>query len=311
MYKDIRLLSPRECVRCLQSLTRNPRLPSLVRSLVLDLQGLNSPTQNLYRLLHTALRSLTSLKSLYLDLPKHHSPTWVLGGCTFSLQRFTTSLHCQPPLAAFLDTQRNIHELTLRGFQNEGSAIHPFLNPTADIQPLATDFELKPDSLPLLALFHAVHAGPPIIRTVVTGRPLRLASVPLFPRCTTQTLDALTLTSVPLVKLSLISFDPEAPTFLFAQLVQRFPRLQALHVVLLMTNCDMALLRATAKFLAEFRSLQYITFMASMGDEEDIDDYAIASVWHKACPTLKTIILPRGKVWFDGSTRSGWSRLDG
>ena len=41
----------------------------------------------------------------------------------------------------------------------------------------------------------------------------------------------------------------------------------------------------------------------------DADEADIAKQWHRACPTLKTIILPKGKVWFqnsqDGASSSG------
>jgi len=41
----------------------------------------------------------------------------------------------------------------------------------------------------------------------------------------------------------------------------------------------------------------------------DTDEADIAKQWHRACPTLKTIILPKGKVWFqntqDGPSSSG------
>jgi len=47
--------------------------------------------------------------------------------------------------------------------------------------------------------------------------------------------------------------------------------------------------------------VQYITFMAASSDEAaNIDEGAIARQWHQACPTLKTIILPKGRVWFQG-----------
>ncbi len=241
LYQDITLrsLPTHQWIRCLRTLTQNPSLPPLVRSLDVEWQPFQ-PTQNLYRLLHTVLKSLTSLNFLNLDFPTHQSPTWILDGCTFSLRHFTTSLHCKAPLARFLESQPGIVELTLRGFQNAKSSLNPFniLSPEMDIEPLSTDFELKHDSLPSLTLFNAVHAGPPIIRTVAHGRGVRTASVPLFPRCATGTLDALTLTSGSIRRLSLISFDPEAPSFLFAQLAERFPRLEALHVVLLLTQCN-------------------------------------------------------------------------
>lgn len=34
--------------------------------------------------------------------------------------------------------------------------------------------------------------------------------------------------------------------------------------------------------------------LASIEDEGEI-----ARLWSKACPTLRTIILPKGKVWFE------------
>jgi hypothetical protein len=37
---------------------------------------------------------------------------------------------------------------------------------------------------------------------------------------------------------------------------------------------------------------------ASPSEASNIDESAIARQWHSSCPTLKTIILPKGKVWF-------------
>ena len=269
LYQDLNLksLCTRQWIRCLRTLTRNPSLPPFVRSLDVDWQRFQ-PTRNLYHLLHAVLKSLTSLKSLSLDFPTHQSPTWVLDGCSFSLRHFTTSLHCKAPLARFLESQSGIIELTLRGFQNAKSSLNPFhiLSPDMDIQLLSTDFELRQGSLPLLTLFNAVHAGPPIIRTVANGRGVRTASVPLFPRCTAGTLDALTLTSGTIRRLSLISFDPDAPSFLFATLAARFPRLEALHVVLLLTQCNsvgicyLLLRKAWLMFFFSFHVLGIIRF---------------------------------------------------
>ncbi|PFH49534.1 hypothetical protein AMATHDRAFT_62997 [Amanita thiersii Skay4041] len=312
LYQDIRLLTPRKYVQCFQVLIRNPSLPPLVRCLWVSWETMN-PTHNLYQLLHAVLKQLTALKSLYLDFPRYHSPTWLLHDCSFSLNKFTTSFDCLPPLAKFLDTQPEITELTLRGLQDDdGMGIHPLLSHLSGVnnESSTRSFQLSCGSLPMLTLFNAVHAGPSIIRTVAKGRPLRLVSVPLFPRFATETLNALALISGTLLRLSVISFDPEAPNFLFSQLVQRFPRLEALHVVLLMTECNPRVLESTATYLTEMRWLQYITFMATMSDSEDINEGAVARLWHQACPTLKTIILPRGKVWFNGGTHSGWSCLD-
>lgn len=62
-------------------------------------------------------------------------------------------------------------------------------------------------------------------------------------------------------------------------------------------------------YLAGFKRLRYITFMAALGGDsdgeeakEEIDERKIAKVWHTSCPTLKTIILPQGKVWFEGTS---------
>lgn len=37
-----------------------------------------------------------------------------------------------------------------------------------------------------------------------------------------------------------------------------------------------------------------------MAPGEDIiyDEASIAACWHEACPTLQTIILPKGQLWF-------------
>jgi hypothetical protein len=53
--------------------------------------------------------------------------------------------------------------------------------------------------------------------------------------------------------------------------------------------------------------------MAASPDEtSDIDEGLIAKQWHRSCPTLKTIILPKGKVWFKGTadqTNPDWDCL--
>ena len=45
---------------------------------------------------------------------------------------------------------------------------------------------------------------------------------------------------------------------------------------------------------------------SSTEEEQDI-----AKLWHHWCPTLKTIILPKGKVWFGGPENTDqWSTID-
>lgn len=38
---------------------------------------------------------------------------------------------------------------------------------------------------------------------------------------------------------------------------------------------------------------------ANLTAEED--EARIAGIWHRACPSLRTIILPKGKVWFQSA----------
>lgn len=52
--------------------------------------------------------------------------------------------------------------------------------------------------------------------------------------------------------------------------------------------------------LALFKGLRYLTLMTGTnGIEESDDESAVARSWAKACPTLRTVILPQGKVWFE------------
>jgi hypothetical protein len=61
-------------------------------------------------------------------------------------------------------------------------------------------------------------------------------------------------------------------------------------------------LLASAPLLAAFSGLQFLTFIASGTSCYELDDEAmVAEQWARACPTLTTIILPKGRVWFAGS----------
>ena len=40
--------------------------------------------------------------------------------------------------------------------------------------------------------------------------------------------------------------------------------------------------------------------MAASSSDSSIDEVNIAKDWHRACPSLRTIILPKGSVWFQG-----------
>jgi hypothetical protein len=56
------------------------------------------------------------------------------------------------------------------------------------------------------------------------------------------------------------------------------------------------LLIDTASSLSHFTALRYLTFMAP-GTLSSENESEIATLWGRACPTLKTIILPKGVVW--------------
>lgn len=57
---------------------------------------------------------------------------------------------------------------------------------------------------------------------------------------------------------------------------------------------------ASAPLLSKFRSLRFLMFMAA-GSDADFEP-GIVKHLHDACPTLRTIILPKGGVsfWRDG-----------
>jgi len=44
---------------------------------------------------------------------------------------------------------------------------------------------------------------------------------------------------------------------------------------------------------------------ASSKKSTSIDEVKVAKDWYRACPTLRTIILPRGSVWFRGEADPG------
>ena len=57
-------------------------------------------------------------------------------------------------------------------------------------------------------------------------------------------------------------------------------------------------LQESSPLLSMFSGLRYLTFMAGVSSST-ADEEEIAALWSKACPTLRTIILPKGKVWFE------------
>ena len=238
-YHTISIHSVCQSVAFFQATLSNPSIPPLVRSLDIDISD-SYTLRSFYHLFHRVLQRLPALVSLFLGFPKSHSPLWIFHDCTFSLKKFTTTMHCSLALALFLDTQPNITHLTLRGFQDNNLIVLPLLNgvsinvSTAELE--GQPFKLKPTSLPNLTHFNAIHAGSSVIQAVVEHRPVEAVSIPLFPLFSMDSLSALKYSSVPMKRLSLISFDPDAPKFLFQVLSDGFVHLEALHVVFLMTD---------------------------------------------------------------------------
>jgi hypothetical protein len=249
LYRDLAIASsdseestPAQAILSfLKGLLANNSVHKHVRKLDINLATIQCPTANFYRLLHRLLRGTTGLVVLGLDLPKSQSPVWILEGCAFKLRQFSTSMHCTPELARFLDSQDNIGHLTLRGFQHDALRSLPFIysgvpSPHSEDASPSDQFTLKETSLPRLTCFNAIHAGPGVVKEVVRGRPVATASIPLFSLNSLNALDALETSATPLRRLSVISFDPDAPTFIFEQVAKRFPELEALHIVVLLAE---------------------------------------------------------------------------
>ncbi|KAG6841601.1 hypothetical protein C0991_009357 [Blastosporella zonata] len=327
LYHNIEELKPVKWVTVLLRLDRDPRLQLLVRKLDLNWASSMEPTRNLYRLLHSVLTKLKGLIALALELPRTGSPIWLLDNCKFSLRYFSTSMPCDARLAQYLDGQPALTELTLRGYQPGISIMPSFLGFYSEPETTDSPFNILPTSLPKLSALRSIHGGPNIIASVVRGRPVDTASIALFPSMSSESLKALSLSTAPLRRLSIMSFDPAVGDYLMFELAQRFPHLEALHVVILLSQFTDELLRSLGPLLAPFKALQvcmtyfvnpasaysliqYITFMGSTDRiAQAQEEQAIAKIWHQSCPTLKTIILPRGKVWFSEG-QSDWNSLD-
>ncbi|KDR72978.1 hypothetical protein GALMADRAFT_252348 [Galerina marginata CBS 339.88] len=323
IYHTVEVDRPASIVKFLCTVLGNPKLPKLIRSLKLCI-GQSLPISNFYTLLHRVLRLTTRLSALTIELPKSHSPLWIFDGCTFRLKQFSSTIICRRPLAAFLETQSHITDLTLRGYQSD-SIFMPFIDPLPPsmLVPSSDMFILAPEALPVLKSFNAVHADACIVQAVVQDRPVEIVSIPLFPEMSIAALDAILMSSAPLKRLSIISFDPAPPALLFEALAKRFDQLEALHLVMLMAEYSDEILAQSGVLLSNFKFLKYITFMAatppvtpfaqthpslatptaidSDAEEEETNEANVAKAWHRACPSLRTIILPKGKVWFQSS----------
>ncbi|KAF8836839.1 hypothetical protein BDN67DRAFT_260778 [Paxillus ammoniavirescens] len=289
LYRTNLDVAAKHAVVLVKTLAHNDLYVSFVRQIELDWTG-SSLTGNFLRLLNRTLKRLKHLLHLSLEFASHDNQSnmaWVLGGCTFSLKTFMTSMRCEPLLARFLETQNSITEVCLRGFN-----------------PPMCAFPLSSHALPRLAHFRTVLSSPRITADFVRDRPIESVSMSLYPGDVATSLDALLLSSKPVKRLTVMSFDVGEPAKLLSEIAVRVPGLEALHAVVLITQHSHELLVKTAPSLSQFKALKYLTFMAPSASTSLDDEKVIATLWHKACPTLRTIILPKGVVW--GYTDGKW-----
>ncbi|KAJ3730566.1 hypothetical protein EV361DRAFT_794719 [Lentinula raphanica] len=310
LYHTIKIgfAKPMESVKCLQTLSKNPRLALMVRSFDIHWSNISYPTRNLYTLAVRALSNTSLLNTLSIDVPSDFHP-WDLSSCTFQLKKFSASFPCDQSLIQFLEAQPSLLDLTLRGFNSDPAEFSFNLN-TFNLNPNPVPFALSPEALPRLTRLRAIHAGPDIISSILKGRPVTQVSMPLYADCVCRSLDVLNMSSEPIERLNIISFDPNAPVYLLDEIADRLPYLEALHIVILLAQCSEALLEALTPSLKKFKALQYLTYMSatSSDDVSQDDEQNIAAMWHTSCPTLKTIILPMGKVWFIDNCK--WTCLE-
>ena len=161
------------------------------------------------------------------------------------------------------------------------------------------------------------------VAQVIATRPVQGVSFSLFSEHGYRALEVLARTSTPVRRLTILIVDASAPSELFPQLAARLPHLEALHIVALVQQYDLVrrhtffsnhppvvlnvacmqdTLIASAPLLEAFTCLQFLTFIASGASCYELEDEAtVAEQWARACPTLTTIILPKGRVWLAGS----------
>lgn len=230
LYRTLVDVHPKRALRLLKTLVRNDFYPPLVRRFDLDWTD-NILTANFLRLLHRALQRLRHLSYLGLEfsvIDNTANFAWILQGCSFSLRVFTTSIRCEPLLARFLGTQPDLVEICLRG-------LHP--SPNLSTRPSDNPcFPLAPDALPRLRHFRTVLASPDLTADFVRGRPVESVSLSLCPGDAASSLDALLLSTRPLRRLTVMSFDADAPAALIASIAARLPALEALHAVVLLQH---------------------------------------------------------------------------
>jgi hypothetical protein len=223
LYRSVIGLAPVRAIAFFKSLHQHTSNFPLVCYLDLDWSNCDL-THNFYRLLNNTLRRLTSLVSLSLELPRHHridseAVSWVLNGCSFSLHFLSMSIPCDTHLTRFLQAQSNIRELCLRG--------------------LTRHCVLPPSSLPKLSQFRSVNTHPFVLAGIISGRPVEAVSISLRERDALGCLDALCLSSVPMRRLSLMTFDIPSPYLLFGEVARRMPDLQVLNILVVHSGSNL------------------------------------------------------------------------
>lgn len=221
-YRSITsIANPCQFISLFKILSKNVAYATFVRHLVVDLHP-HQVTGNLLRLLNRALRQLSSLQTLSIEFSprdNEHSLTCVFDGCTFTLRTLTTSVCCDEPLARFLETQTQLTELSLRGFQT------------------TSPFVIAPSAMPHLSVFRTVHAGVPVLAQILPGRPIEAVSLSLFSDEGFASLHTLVPCRRTIKKLTVMSLDCTPLDEIIPEVASRVPDLEALHIIVLMAPC--------------------------------------------------------------------------
>ncbi|KAI0247345.1 hypothetical protein BJV78DRAFT_945249 [Lactifluus subvellereus] len=292
LYRNIGDLSAPRAVRLLLSLVNaSAARREIVKALAVDFSD-NRVLFALELLVYRVLRLLPHLRALNVEVSIHENRqralAWIFPrDAPFRLRSFSTSIRLHPDLAAFLESQPEIRDLSLRGIPAYASG----------------PFTLQTSALPHLENFRSVHVDPDTLCEVISTRPVVGISLSLFSEHGYRALEVLARTSTPVRRLTILIFDALAPNELLPQLAARLPHLEALHIVALVQQYNLDMLLASAPLLEAFSGLRFLTFMATGSSCCELDDEeSVAGQWARACPTLTTIILPKGRVWFAGST---------
>lgn len=219
LYRSIKLELNAKCIALLRTLSgsRGKHYAHFVR--IIEIPKMNHPIGNFFRLLHRVLLSTPNLTSL--AVPGH--PLDLCRGCTFSLTSLGVDCRVGADLASFLALHPRLEELCIRG---------SMLQDTEDSMPL------PPTTIPKLSALRLLHSDPALLAHIVRGRPVRFTSNVIMD-CYKPTLESLSLSSMPMERISTIFFDCPNPSELLAAFASRFPSIEALHVVVLSGACHL------------------------------------------------------------------------